>query len=230
MIKALLFDLYDTLALIDAKLYLEVKENMAQMAGLSADNFIRVWKNYTKVCALGKILTIEERVAHVIRELNILPESSLVRDIAFLEYKLQTENVYLTENVIEVLSYFKSRDFQIGLVTNAPSYLRTVPSILGIEKLFDTIIYSYDIGALKPDSLIYLSACKNLEVNPAECIFIGDGNDNELDGANNLGIITVKIGKGRSKLLQSSQSKNYNYRILKLKELIYVVDQISASS
>ena len=42
---------------------------------------------------------------------------------------------------------------------------------------------------VKPDSDIYQHACKNLGVAPSDCIFIGDGNSDELQGAAQVGML-----------------------------------------
>ena len=40
----------------------------------------------------------------------------------------------------------------------------------------------------KPDPHIYQHAYKNLDVAPSDCIFIGDGNSDELQGAAQVGM------------------------------------------
>jgi putative hydrolase of the HAD superfamily len=230
MIKALLFDLYDTLATIDAGLYLNVKEEMAAKAAIPADQFLKVWKSYTKPSALGELLTLEERVARVMRDLNVRPEPQVVRDIALLEYKLQTEEVHLSDGVVEMLDHFQKSGFTLGLVTNAPNYMRGVPAILGIEQYFDTVIFSFDLRVLKPDARIYQAACRNLKVEPSECMFIGDGNDRELDGAQRLGIIAVQVGEGRSEILRGEQSQTCDYRLRKIAALKELVSKLRADS
>ena len=42
---------------------------------------------------------------------------------------------------------------------------------------------------VKPNSHIYQHACKNLGVAPSDCIFIGDGNSDELRGAAQVGML-----------------------------------------
>jgi len=229
MIKALLFDLYDTLATIDAGLYLSVKEEMAAKAAIPADRFLKVWKSYTKPSALGELLTLEERVARVMRDLNIRPEPQVVRDVALLEYRLQTEEVHLSDGVAEMLEHFQKSGFKLGLVTNAPNYMRGVPAILGIEQYFDTVIFSFELRVLKPNPPIYLAACHNLEVEPSECVFTGDGNDRELDGAQRLGMIAVQVGEGRNQMLQGEQSRTCDYRLGKIAALKELVGKLCAS-
>lgn len=226
MIRALLFDLYDTLAVIDTKIYRAVKAEMATRSGLPVNEFLMTWKKYTQPSARGELLTAEERVARVINDLGGIPEIRLVQQIASLEYELQMKKVALFDTVYETLEYCKQSGVKIGLVTNAPNTTRSVPNILGIERFFDVLVFSFSVGVLKPDSRIYLVACEKLEVKPSECIFIGDGNDRELDGAKSLGMTTVMIDQSRNELLRHEQSQSYDYRIQIMSELNGIVERL----
>ena len=50
-------------------------------------------------------------------------------------------------------------------------------------------MFSHAIGMVKPDPHIYQHTCKNLGVAPSDCIFIGDGNSDELRGAAQVGML-----------------------------------------
>ena len=228
MVKALLFDLYDTLASIDINQYRATKAEMASKAGLDAEAFLKAWKKYTRPSALGEVLTLEERVARVMRDLGATHDPVIVRDVALLEYKLQTEQVRLADTVADTLKRLRAREFKIGLVTNTGLWTISVPRILGIEAFFDSMVFSFEVGVLKPDPRIYLAACERLEVRPFECIFTGDGNDRELDGARKLGMVTIKIGPGRDEQLRHEQSEAHDYRIEKLSEIENILDELQS--
>lgn len=49
-------------------------------------------------------------------------------------------------------------------------------------------MFSFQAKCAKPNPEIYLSACRNLEVEPKDAVFIGDGGSNELEGASRVGI------------------------------------------
>ena len=52
-----------------------------------------------------------------------------------------------------------------------------------IRNLVDAAVFSCDVGLLKPDPEIYCLACRRLEVSPEDCLFVGDGSSDELNGA-----------------------------------------------
>ncbi|MBP5222475.1 MAG: HAD-IA family hydrolase, partial [Lachnospiraceae bacterium] len=61
-----------------------------------------------------------------------------------------------------------------------------------IYKYFDETVLSCEVHMKKPDPCIYEETAGRLWVDPAECIFIGDGGSNELEGARNVGMKAVQ--------------------------------------
>ena len=59
--------------------------------------------------------------------------------------------------------------------------------------LFDATVFSCSVGLRKPDARIYQLACEQLGVEPAEAIFVGDGANDELAGAERVGMQPVLI-------------------------------------
>lgn len=229
MLAAILFDLYDTLAYIEVEDYLQTKAQMADEAGVPADAFVAQWKQYTRPAARGEILTTEERVAHVLRDLGMDLERSLICRLAQLEVELQEQCVHLFPDAREVLMHLANKGLKLGLVTNTSLTTSEVPEILSIRVFFDVVVFSYAVGVRKPNPEIYLAACERLVVPPSACLFVGDGNDCELDGAHEVGMRTVMVGKERHHLVRAEQSTSCDYRIQNLSELIPIVETILTS-
>jgi putative hydrolase of the HAD superfamily len=57
--------------------------------------------------------------------------------------------------------------------------------------LFDVETFSVDCGLMKPEPEIYLRTARALGVEPADCFFVGDGANDELDGARRVGMTPV---------------------------------------
>ena len=58
---------------------------------------------------------------------------------------------------------------------------------------FDELVFSCDVGISKPDPRIYEIACERLGVEPAECLFVGDGANDELPGAERAGMTALQL-------------------------------------
>ena len=59
--------------------------------------------------------------------------------------------------------------------------------------LFDVTVFSCSVGIRKPDPRIYHLACERLHVEPGEAMFVGDGANDELAGAQRVGMEAVLI-------------------------------------
>ena len=63
-----------------------------------------------------------------------------------------------------------------------------------IAQLFDSAVFSCYVGYVKPDRRIMYETCiDHLGVVPEECVFVGDGGSEELEGARDLGMATIMI-------------------------------------
>jgi putative hydrolase of the HAD superfamily len=58
---------------------------------------------------------------------------------------------------------------------------------------FDATVFSCDVGVSKPDRRIYEIACERLGVEPGDCLFVGDGANDELPGAERAGMAAIQL-------------------------------------
>ena len=88
----------------------------------------------------------------------------------------------LRENAMEVLTELKN-----GGSERQHNKLRQT----GLHDFADGISVSEDVGSVKPDKGIYLDICRQLDVKPEECIFVGDSFSGDCLGAYRIGMIPV---------------------------------------
>ena len=62
-----------------------------------------------------------------------------------------------------------------------------------LAPLVDYPVFSSRVGIKTPDPRIYRLACQGLEVSPDQCLYVGDGGNNELTGARSVGMSPVQI-------------------------------------
>jgi epoxide hydrolase-like predicted phosphatase len=62
----------------------------------------------------------------------------------------------------------------------------------GFQEMFDTVVYSHEVGYRKPEPAIYVIACEHLGVQPAEVLFLDDLQAN-VDGAHAVGMEAIRF-------------------------------------
>jgi HAD superfamily hydrolase (TIGR01509 family) len=86
---------------------------------------------------------------------------------------------------------FHSKTLQLGLITNGSSSTqRQKIRAAHLNEVFsaDRIWISAEVGKAKPDPAIFLCACEVIGVAPANCLFVGDHEQDDLRGAMNAGL------------------------------------------
>jgi putative hydrolase of the HAD superfamily len=90
------------------------------------------------------------------------------------------------------LAAFRSAGWRIGLVSNITAETQLQWFHSPLAPYFDTTAFSAEVGAAKPEPAIYLTACAALGAHPTDCVYVGDGRDNELSAAAALGMHTIR--------------------------------------
>jgi len=58
----------------------------------------------------------------------------------------------------------------------------------GLDKIFDMVIISDEVGVSKPDPKIFNIALQNLNIKPEEALFVGDNLENDINGCQKAGL------------------------------------------
>jgi putative hydrolase of the HAD superfamily len=93
---------------------------------------------------------------------------------------------------LETLAAFKAAGWRIGLVSNITAETQLQWPASPLAQYFDATAFSAQVGAAKPEPAIYEIACAALGTEPSDCIYVGDGNDNELAAAASLGMHAIR--------------------------------------
>lgn len=93
---------------------------------------------------------------------------------------------------LETLAAFKAAGWRIGLVSNITAETQLQWPTSPLAQYFDATAFSAEVGAAKPEPAIYRTACAALAADPTDCLYVGDGNDNELAAAAALGMRAIR--------------------------------------
>ena len=149
------------------------------------------------------------------KELHIVEQMVVSRVIDLIE----TEECYIN-GVKGFIERLKAKEYKIGLATNSPS--RIIPIVLkklGVLHLFDAVSSAEFEEKGKPDSSIYYTTAKKLNVEPENCIVFEDSYSGML-AAKNAGMTVVAFtGCNRETNFEIADYKIDDFEYLNVDEL-----------
>lgn len=88
-----------------------------------------------------------------------------------------------------MLQELRRQHLKLGMISNCTEEEVRHWEHSELADCFDSVIFSFEAGVAKPDLRIYEMACSRSGIQPEEAIFVGDGGSNELQGAEQAGMI-----------------------------------------
>jgi putative hydrolase of the HAD superfamily len=207
-IRAVLFDLFDTLLLVDdIEVYYPVcvdkiyKFLSNHAINISYEAFKKIYYTVRDEMVARAQETLEEphfnlRISQTLQRLgfNLDKSNPIITGAtkAFAdEFKRHTR---LDPETFDVLRQLHKK-YKLGLVSNfgIPECCWELLEEHGIKQFFDAITISGDVNQRKPSPEIYQLTLKALGVEAQETIFVGDSLDRDIRGPKNVGMKAVFI-------------------------------------
>lgn len=190
MIKAVIFDMFETL-ITHYRSPLYFGQQIAAEAGIAEAVFREVWDTTDEARTLGK-MTLEEVIETVLRK-NSRYSDALFSSIVEKRKASKRECFrHLHPEILPVLDILRSSGLQLGLITNCYWEERDVIRESVLFPYFDGVCMSCELGMMKPDPAIFRRCLDLLQVQPEECLYVGDGGSRELETAQALGMYPVQ--------------------------------------
>jgi HAD superfamily hydrolase (TIGR01509 family) len=213
-----LFDLYGTL--VYEPPFEHCFPTLAGEIGVDLETYGPARQATVVDAMVGKLATPSDRARAILAALAREDADGLADRLARIEQEARWPVTVLYPDTRPVLSALRARGYPLGLVSDCTSLMgRSVVERLGLVPYFDAVALSHEVGYAKPHPAIYRAAFEALGVQPVNCLYVGDGNSDELNGAKALGMTTVRIdqegGYGRMGCPADS-----DYLIVRLSELL----------
>ncbi len=180
------FDLFDTLCRVDEGLYYEGKLKAAEAAGLDFQRFVAAWRGTSFEASTGKLKTPYERAAKALKAMGV-EDRAAASEVARRDVETIQACVSFYGGAEEALATLRQRGFRLGLISNATATTAFIVSPLGLRQRLDLLVFSYEVGAVKPEPAIFQAALQRAGADASACLFVGDGANRELDAAAELG-------------------------------------------
>ena len=232
MIKAVLFDLDETLCDSDTAWNIAVKEAFQRLCehepNVSQEVITEAWtavhqKLFQQLdagkCSMAEVR--DRRFGCLFKELS-LPIDRAMEELSdfFCSRYLTSLRLYEDVTVLE-----KLHAYHVGIITNGAHDDHTDSQLskvrhLGLSERIQSLTISGEIGVRKPNLEIFEVACERANVLPKEAIFVGDSVQNDIVGANRTGITSVLINRKSDVLMPKTADEQPDHTISNLYDVL----------
>ena len=99
----------------------------------------------------------------------------------------------LVDQASELLDHLQGKGFRLGVISNRSEPFDEQLAALGIHSYFEYSLAAGTIDAWKPDPRIFQHALNQMNVKPAQAVYVGDNYFADVIGAHNAGIRPILI-------------------------------------
>lgn len=218
---AVIFDLFHTLISLNnirasrhrAWDYLEISEEQWRQAIFNdAEDRLR-----------GRISKPSEVIMDIVFKID--PTITLDKTERASQLRLEQFRVALSDihpHVLKTIRELKRQGKSLGLISNADRIEVSSWAETEASTYFDSAVFSCNVGYIKPERQIYLHSLTQLGLPPSQCLFVGDGGNDELVGAKNAGMDTVIT----LEFLENPMSESIRRRRVQADYEIHCIDEL----
>lgn len=191
MIKAVVFDLYETLV-TQSGTAVPRGGALGESLGLDATAYRREWKQLRPQILCGQ-LTFQQALREIGRRLEAAIAAELIQRASEERMRANAEVFQkIDSEIIALTRDLQRRGVRLATISNCMAEDAAPWPTCDLASQFTAAVFSFAAGWVKPDARIYLAAIDQLGVSPADTLYIGDGGDDELAGAARAGLLAAQ--------------------------------------
>ena len=142
----------------------------AELQGVTTEEWRRVYFAHNHLINTGA-KSKRDFWEHFLREFD---QTDKLEQVLALDQAMAAKYMGINQEVIAISDELRSRGHKVGLLSNATAEVARVIKGLGVERHFDTFVFSAEIGLQKPDVAAFQHLATVLEVDIHDLIFIDD--------------------------------------------------------
>ncbi len=109
-------------------------------------------------------------------------------------------NLRPRKDCVTTLERFRALGYKLAIVSNIDDeWLEPIKEHWNLDRFVDGVLSSEEARSCKPDSSIFLQACRMIDVHPQQVIFVGDSAVNDVAGSRNVGMNPIWFDAGGTK-------------------------------
>ena len=209
MIKAVFFDLYNTLVGYDPpreeiqarvlnEFGIDVSPEVFRYPLVIADEFIYQEHARSPLSKRSKEETMALYAQYqgiVLKEAGIDASQELIAGILG-KWQQSAFKLVLFDDAMPALTHLKELGLILGLISNVDRDITSLWQELGLSALLQVVVTSQEVGFNKPQPEIFQEALKQAGVKSSEAIYVGDQYHIDVVGANEAGMRGVLLDRG----------------------------------
>ncbi len=142
----------------------------------------------------GKENVFEEVCREVVELAGPDASGEITRALMMARQKAFIESVTVNPEVLSLLERLGKR-YRLGFLSNYPCSHSIVSSLkqLGMHDFFESVVVSADVGFAKPHPDTYGTLIKEMSLDPAEAVYVGDNWLADVQGAKRAGMRAIWV-------------------------------------
>ncbi|MGF6534284.1 FMN phosphatase YigB (HAD superfamily)/uridine kinase [Paraburkholderia sp. GAS206C] len=186
---AVIFDLWDTLVPLPSAAKQITRSETARILDLPLREFDELWHSTRHIRETSDLSDYLRDLCETLGKPNPARVISAIKEVrsrihgaCFLSPRA---------NSAACLRLLRANGVATAILSNCTSDVEELMGKSALSGLANHLFLSAKLGFLKPDPDFYLAALSVLGVAAERCLYIGDGNDRELEGAKSVGLEAV---------------------------------------
>jgi putative hydrolase of the HAD superfamily len=200
--RAVIFDLWQTLVPWDVAESKVFHSQVAELVGVDPERFWEAWLTAHHLPDRNNG-SMSDYLRALFAELGVEPD---LDEVLALRRDRAKRVLVPRADALPTLEELRRRGHLLGMISVCTEDVPQVWDETPLGGKFDASVFSCEVGISKPDPRIYEIACERLGVEPGECLFVGDGANDELPGAERVGMAAVQLRAPGEELTDSGKA------------------------
>lgn len=218
--SAVIFDLFGTLV---PNLHPDQFESlMVELSGVlnvSATAFAQLWREDFRLRMDGRRQDGPGMFAELLTRMGCLATAEQLERADAVRSDFMMRALEPKADAIACLEALESAGYRLGLCTDCSSSTPQLLDRTSLGALLPVRAASALLRTTKPDPVMYAYVTERLQVRADECIYVGDGNSEELLGARRLGMTTIWVDNGARQFWTDRFDSDSDHRVTRLEQI-----------
>jgi putative hydrolase of the HAD superfamily len=185
--RGVIFDLWQTLVPWPTESAERMYAELAETWGADPEALLEIWARRRREREIGPM---EPHLRSIADELGLTGD---IEAVLTMRRDWTAGAIVPREDAVSTLEELRRRGHRLGMISACSQDVPDVWERTLFGDLFDSTVFSCSVGFSKPDARIYQLSADELGVAPGDCLFIGDGANDELPGAERAGMTALPL-------------------------------------